>query len=117
MPKSIFATVLFLLFSAIFGGIIGLFSAKFFIPKDVGLAGGAMVLFYGLIGLVVGLIIALIFRTRISKTWITRLNIAFAIVTITFGIWIYQEIRKSKKEVIETPNIPLQPSAPAQELR
>ncbi|MEM8526454.1 MAG: hypothetical protein AAGG68_17565 [Bacteroidota bacterium] len=66
MSKSLPSDILFISFSTLLGGIIGILTSKYLVPKDDGLAAGAIVLFYGAIRLAVGLILALILRKRIS---------------------------------------------------
>ena len=56
--KPLLLRILFVFFFTICAGFLGGFLSKYFVSKDAGLAGGAIVLFYVLIGLVIGLILA-----------------------------------------------------------
>lgn len=90
-----FSKVLFILFSSLAAAAFAMIMSRFFIPKDVGLAGGAMVLGYGVIGLSIGLIISLLIRNKISNTVLLGINLVLFLFLFIFGMRIYQQIQKS----------------------
>lgn len=94
-----FQKMVFILFSSLVFAILAMMLSRFFIPKDVGLAGGAMVLFYGLFGLVIGLAASLIGRNRLPIKFLQISNAAFALFLLFCGVRIYQHIASSKAEV------------------
>lgn len=96
-----FQKVLFILFSSLVFAIVAMMLSRFFIPKDVGLAGGAMVLFYGLFGLILGLVASLLLRNRISLKLLQLSNAVFVLFLIICGLRIYQHIAASKAEAEE----------------
>lgn len=107
--------VLFIVFSSLACAVLAMFLSRFFIPKNVGLAGGAMVLFYGLIGLVIGLVISLIIRNKLSAKVLLGANILFSLVVAWFVVRIYQIRQTSKAAALhERERLQqLKPTAPA----
>ena len=94
-----FQKIVFILFSSLVFAILAMMLSRFFIPKNVGLAGGAMVLFYGLFGLIVGLVASLVLRNRLSIKFLRLSNAVCALFLIICGVKIYQHIALSKAEV------------------
>lgn len=94
-----FQKIVFILFSSLVFAILAMMLSRFFIPKNVGLAGGAMVLFYGLFGLIVGLVASLVLRNRLSIKFLQLSNAVCALFLIICGVKIYQHIALSKAEV------------------
>ena len=90
--------IFFVIFSSLACAILVMNLSRFFIPKNAGLAGGAMVLFYGLGGLVIGLIISMVLRNKLSSSILLGSNIVFSILITWFGLKIYQIDQKSKAE-------------------
>lgn len=91
-----FSKVLFILFSSLAAAILAMILSRFFIPKNVGLAGGAMVVGYGVIGLGIGLIISLFIRNKVPGRIMLGTNILLFLFLSFFGMRIYQQIQKSK---------------------
>lgn len=87
--------VLFVLFSSLAVAAFAMIMSRFFIPKNVGLAGGAMVLGYGVIGLGIGLIISLLIRNKIPNKVLLGTNLVLFLFLFLFGLRIYQQIQKS----------------------
>jgi len=77
-----------------------------------------MVLFYGLGGLVIGLIISMVLRNKLSSSILLGSNIVFSILITWFGLKIYQIDQKSKAALIEESKRlqKLQPTAPAEKV-
>jgi len=90
-----FSKVLFILFSSLAAAVLAMIMSRFFIPKNVGLAGGAMVLGYGVIGLGIGLIISLFIRNKVPSKIMLGTNIVLFFFLFFFGMRIYQQIQKS----------------------
>lgn len=90
-----FSKVLFILFSSLAAAAFAMIMSRFFIPKDVGLAGGAMVLGYGVLGLGIGLIISLLIRNKIPNKVVLGVNLVLFLFLFIFGMRIYQQIQKS----------------------
>jgi hypothetical protein len=94
-----FQKIVFILFSSLVFAILAMMLSRFFIPKNVGLAGGAMVLLYGLFGLILGLVVSLVLRNRLSMKFLQLGNTVCALFLIICGVKIYQHIAVSKAEV------------------
>ena len=94
-----FQKIVFILLSSLVFAILAMMLSRFFIPKDVGLAGGAIVMFYGLFGLVIGLVASLIGRNRLPIKFLQTSNAIFALFLLVCGVRIYQHIASSKAEV------------------
>ncbi len=94
-----FHKVVFILFSSLVIAVLMMMLSRFFIPKNVGLAGGAMVLFYGLFGFILGLMASLALRNRLSIKYLQKSNAIFALFLIFCTVRIYQHIATSKAEV------------------
>ena len=56
---------------------------------DQGLAGGAIVLFYGLISALTVLIIALLFSTLLSSTTIRKINLILSFLVLLILLWLF----------------------------
>lgn len=91
----------FILFSSLVFAVLAMILSRFFIPKNVGLAGGAMVLFYGLFGLIIGLLISLALRNRLSLKSLQISNAIFCLLLVFCGVRIYQQIAISKAKAQE----------------
>jgi uncharacterized protein YacL len=79
---------LFYLICFLLGFFIGVSYAGFIeAGKDQMLAGGAIVLGYGVIGAVLGLILSLFSVSRLSSKSIVRLNILFAVFILAFVLY------------------------------
>ncbi len=96
-----FQKIVFILFSSLVFAILAMMLSRFFIPKNVGLAGGAMVLFYGLFGLILGLVTGLLLRNRLSIIFLQVSNAVCALFLILCSVKIYQQIAMSKAEAQE----------------
>ncbi len=82
--------------------------------KNQGLAGGAIVVGYGVISAVIGLIIALFISYKTSRKSIFRLNIFLALSIVGFYSWFHVKYLKSQKEKeqenqLQQPNLPTTP--------
>lgn len=86
--------------------------------KNQGLAGGAIVLGYGVFWAVIGLIIALVVSYKINGKAIFRLNIILAIISIGFYAFFhikYVERQKTKAKENREIQYPKQQTKPAEE--
>lgn len=92
-----FSKVLFILFSSLAAAAFAMILSRFFIPKNVGLAGGAMVLGYGALGLSIGLIISLFIRNKVPSKIMLGTNVILFLILFFFGMRIYQQIQKSNE--------------------
>ena len=104
--------------AAFFAGLIvaGLLDAG----KHQGLAGGAIVLGYGVVGAGVGLLVALFIAWQANRNTVVRLNGILAILILAFFVYFHikykeREAQKQEKENIErstTPTAkPIQPGS------
>lgn len=110
--------IFFIVFSSLACAILLMYLSRFFIPKNVGLAGGAMVFFYGLGGLVIGFVISMVLRNKLSNSILLGSNIIFSLLIAGFGVQIYQVSQKSKAAVRKERERlqKLKPTAPAQKI-
>ncbi len=80
--------------------------------KNQGLAGGAIVLGYGVVGIFVGLLVALLVAYKFEREVVFKINIALAISIV--GFWAYfhvkylekQKAKALEKQKIEQPKTP-----------
>ncbi len=93
--KQKLANLLFVLLCGIVISILSMFVSKFFISKDVGLAGGAMVLFYGLVAMILGLIAAFFLKNKLNAKQIFYTNILLSILVLSFFVVVYIKFDKS----------------------
>ena len=95
MQKSKLSIALFIFLLSISGLFGGLLLARFFIPKGVGLAGGAMVLFYGAIGFFIALISGIILQRFLNKEHLKLGNILFGVANLIMICWLVYKINVS----------------------
>jgi putative Mn2+ efflux pump MntP len=95
MQKSKLSIALFIILFSISGLFIGMFLSKFFIPEGVGLAGGAMVLSYGVAGFFISLIIGIFTHRFLSKNNLKWAIIIFGILVLTMIGWLVYKINAS----------------------
>ncbi|MBX2874217.1 MAG: hypothetical protein KTR30_19010 [Saprospiraceae bacterium] len=94
-----FQKVIFILFSSLVFAVLAMMLSRFFIPKNVGLAGGAMVLFYGLFGLIIGMIGSIAIRNKLPLKFLQISNAIFGLFLIFCGFRIDQQMAASKAKV------------------
>ena len=94
---STWSNILFVLLMTILCGFAGLFISRFFIPKSAGLAGGATVLFYGIIGLIIGLVVSLILKKFIPKKLMRNINILLCLLGLGCAIWLTSKVLENKE--------------------
>lgn len=96
--------------------VLGLFFAKWIeAGKNQGLAGGAIVMGYGVLFAAIGLVLALAIGYRLNKKVLRYLNLAFALVFLSF-IAFFSLQMPNKPTTIETeqskePTVPTQSSS------
>ena len=107
-PRSFLLYVLAILFSFCVGLLVaGLLDAG----KHQGLAGGAIVLGYGVVGAGIGLIIALFIVWKANRKMVVQLNGILAILILAFFIYFHlkykeREAQKQELDSIERPTSP-----------
>ncbi|NNE26843.1 MAG: hypothetical protein HKN09_08370 [Saprospiraceae bacterium] len=99
----------FVVGSSITLAVIAMLLSRFFIPDNVGLAGGAIVMFYGLGGLIFGLALGIILIKKLQYATIKKLNYLFLLVLILVIIRIGYLI--SLEDKTEAPALPPKTSA------
>lgn len=85
----------------IIGLLSGMLLGSRFIPKDAGLAGGATVLFYGMIGGVLGIIVTAILARRMAAPALRIVSlaaVALAILLIALVGWKAMERKRQMDE-------------------
>ncbi|GJM31738.1 MAG: hypothetical protein DHS20C18_07390 [Saprospiraceae bacterium] len=103
----------FLLFSTFVAFILGLFVGGWQVPKASGLAGGAIVLGYGVMGLVIGLILAIILVRRLSSQHRVYGNLILGALTLTGLIWIgYRYQIRNQRRALTKEEWQKKPEAP-----
>lgn len=117
--SSLFYYLSLLLVGLIVGGLLG----RAFVPKDAGLAGGAIVLWYIIFSVVGVLVIgALLAKKLPPEAFKTVFRIVSALGILAIGLIAYRfltdvkpQIDKAKKEVQKKP-LPTKPAAPATDI-
>jgi len=125
MSPSKLAVALFIIVSTLSGFFVGMLLSPLFIPENSGLVAGALVLWYGVIGLVIGLVTSLIGWRYLSSFQIKIVNWVLGVFALGMIAWLvyriasnYNEARSSYMPPPETtkPAPPLdQPEAPLPE--
>ncbi|MBK9257547.1 MAG: hypothetical protein IPM42_18965 [Saprospiraceae bacterium] len=69
--------------------------------KNQGLAGGAIVVVYGLISAVIGLIIALFISYKSDRNLIFRINIILSVFSV--GFYVYYHIKNTERQKVKDP--------------
>lgn len=121
MKKITFAVILFVFFTSLAGLFIGGFISRFFMPENPGLVGGAIVMFYAVIGLVLGFIAGLVFWRFLKARTVKIINLVLGIGCLGMILWLtYRyinrpkasgEIRSEMPEVTKptAPAVPIEP--------
>ena len=79
---------LFIIFSVISGFFLGALIGSAMVPKNAGLAGGATVFVYGIIGVIIGLTLALVFMNKNKPVLLKKITITFILLNIIYIVWI-----------------------------
>ena len=93
--------VIFVIMSTICCGFLAMKASPLFIPKGAGLAGGVMVLMYGIIGLIIGLILSLIFKNKLNASVLKIVTGVLSLIGIAGLIWLFMKIKESQKKTAE----------------
>jgi hypothetical protein len=100
--------LLFVLLTALATGVFTMFLSPLWIPDDIGLAGGATVIMYGLLGAILGLVAAIVLRNQINaatKKWTVGI--------LTIGLVVFIGYAMIKMENNTSPPSPvLEPTQP-----
>ena len=91
-PASLLFVLLILLISFVCGAVIAGLSGA---AEGQGLAGGAIILFYGFMGSIVGLIGGVILVRNTQKATIIKFNKVLMIVAIMIIAWIVYRVQTS----------------------
>ena len=89
-PASVLFVLLTLLISFVFGVVFASLSGA---AEGQGLAGGAIVFFYGLIGSIIGLIGGIILVRNSKKATIIKFNKVLMIVAFLITAWIVYRVK------------------------
>ncbi len=84
---------------ALLTGLLGgmLVGARF-VPADAGLAGGATVLFYGIGGMLLGLMVTVVLARRLSAHSIKTVSLgAFAVFVTVLGLVVWQFVARQRE--------------------
>tara|TARA_R110000850_G_scaffold11850_1_gene40443 strand:+ start:504 stop:851 length:348 start_codon:yes stop_codon:yes gene_type:complete len=109
------AKIVLVLQSTLLGFFAGAFYKALTMPEGSGLAGGAIVLFSGIIGAALTLVLALFLVQRFTLAVLKRINLAlFLLLLIPIGWVIYRiqskppnEGLKPRREITEPVKVPL----------
>lgn len=93
--------IIFILISSLTGFFIGSFLGSAALPKGIGLAGGATVLMYGFIGLIIVLLIALFLIKKIEQQLLKKITIILILLNLLPIGWI---IFRTFSQAEQTPN-------------
>ena len=114
MTKSNLLLALFIFLFTIAGFFLGLIVARFLVPKEAGLAAGAIALGYGVAGMVVALTLGIIVPRFLSSKSLKIASIVFGLFNLAVIGWVATRI--SKEQATQSPvltNKPTtQPAAP-----
>lgn len=82
--------IIFCILFLMVGFFTGLFIAKFLeVGKGQGLAAGAMVLSYGVVGGLLGLIISIFLSGKLPKLWRIRMSIVLFLMLCCMVLYVY----------------------------
>ena len=76
------------------GLLAGMLIGARFVPADAGLAGGATVLFYGIAGMLIGVMLTVVLARRLSAYSIKTVSIGALVVlvlVVTLVVWQFME--------------------------
>ncbi len=108
MKKSKLLVGLFIFLTALSGWFLGMLLSRFFIPKSAGLVGAAMVFWYGLLGLFIGLLGAIIARKYINAKQLKWINGGLGLFVLFFVVWIGIRINAQRSPGDPIPRQPTQ---------
>lgn len=84
--------IFFVFISSLTGFFIGSFLASATLPKESGLAGGPTILFYGLIGLVISIIVSIFLIKKIERQLLKKITIILVILNLIPIGWIIYRV-------------------------
>jgi len=84
--------LIFVIISSLTGFFIGAFAVSFSIPKTGGLAGSASVLFYGLLGFILALAIAIFIMKKIERKLLIKIIIVLSLLNLVPIGWVIYKI-------------------------
>ena len=93
--------IFFIVITLISGFFLGIFTGGIAVPKNSGLAGGATVLGYGVIGGIIALTLAIIFVKKIEPKLLKKITIFLLILNLIPLIWIIYKFNTNRS--IEDP--------------
>ncbi len=99
--KTFFSKAAFLLLSTFVAFFLGLLYGGWQVPKNSGLAGPGIVIGYGFIGLVIGLILAVFLVIKLSAYQRNRASIVLAVISLaalSWGFYRYQSRKQKRAE-------------------
>jgi len=103
---------LFVIFSLTGGFFSGALVAGLTLPKQTGLEGGAVVLVYGVIGVIIGIALSLIFMNKIKPALLKKITIGLIIFNFFFIAWIVFKVISALPETEQQQNPPHQKTQP-----
>lgn len=106
---------LFIIFTLTGSFFSGALIAGITLPKQTGLEGGAIVLFYGLIGAIIGIALTVIFINKIKPVFLKKITIGLIIFNFFFIAWIIFRITSNLSEPEPQQNSPQQNPQPVVE--
>ncbi len=89
---------LFVILTLLSGFFLGAFIGGIAVPKDSGLAGGAIVLGYGVMGGVIALILAIIFVKKIKPTLLKKIIIVLLILNLFPLGWMIYKFKTNRSD-------------------
>lgn len=103
---SLLSKIIFVALSSICLALIGMLISRFFIPQNSGLAGGASVLAYGIIGLLLGLVGSIFGLRYLEASQVNTANIILGILALIFAIWVVLRAQQVSQPADENPPRP-----------
>ena len=93
MPNPKPSIVLFAFLAAVITAFASMMISRFFISKDSGLVGGAMVFWYGIFGFLAGLFMAIVGQKWLNRHQLKVLNIVLGGANVVLIGWLFYRIQ------------------------
>ena len=102
-PYALLLYVLSILLFFVVGAWVGKISGA---AEGQGLAGGAIILFYGLVGSVISFVVSLVVVAKTNKRMVVTINKIFAVFVFIIAAWVIYRVQNDKPQEDTSPTTP-----------